>query len=54
MEASLFSRVLISDPAFNGVRVFWVYLDLSMGAFLFSRAFNSDPVFNGFRVFWVI
>ena len=26
-----------SDPVFNGVRVFWVSRDLSMGTFLFSR-----------------
>ena len=25
-----------SDPVFNGVRVFWVSRDLSMGTFLFS------------------
>ena len=26
-----------SDPVFNGVCVFWVARDLSMGTFLFSR-----------------
>ena len=26
-----------TNPVFNGVRVFWVSRDLSMGTFLFSR-----------------